>query len=161
MISVKGGQTIQWTTKKVIVVVLASVLLVSLVAGGVYAALVATGHFSTHGRIVAIGIQVFGTSAQTTELTTHEWGDLIAGGSSTLDVWIKNNGTIPVTLGLGSGNWAPLIAQQYITLSWNYAPGTILAAGQSTHLVITLSVSPYITQVSDYSVDVILTGTQA
>jgi hypothetical protein len=44
---------------------------------------------------------------------------------------VINNGTIPTTLSLSVGDWVPLIAKQYISITWNYASGTVLQPGAS------------------------------
>jgi hypothetical protein len=42
-----------------------------------------------------------------------------------------NNGAIPTTLSVSAGDWVPLIAQQYLIITWNYASGTVLQPGAS------------------------------
>jgi hypothetical protein len=64
---------------------------------------------------------------------------------------VINNGTVPITLLMLVGDWAPLIAQQYLTITWNYALGTVLQAGVSQTLTITINVNQYVTGVNTFT----------
>src|SRR5450759_3285395 len=41
-----------------------------------------------------------------------------------------------------------LIAQQYLTITWNYASGTVLQAGASQTVTITINVNQYVTGIN-------------
>ena len=95
-----------------------SVILVASTAAVTYAVLSSQGKFDSSGRIVVIGVKVtaVGSSA---DLASIEWGDLSAGSTATRQICVINNGTLPTTLSLSVGDWAPLIGQQYISITWN------------------------------------------
>ena len=85
------------------------------------------------------------------DLTNIDWGDLTAGATVARQICVINNGTIPTTLLMSVGDWVPLIAQQYLTISWNYASGTVLQAGASQALTITINVNQYVTGVNIFT----------
>jgi len=63
-----------------------------------------------------------------------------------------------MTLSLSSNNWTPTNANTYITVSWD-KQGSVLAAGQTTPAVITLTVSPATTGITTFSNTITLSGT--
>ena len=115
-----------------------------------YAVLPAQGKIGSSGRIVVIGVKVtaVGSSA---DLQSIEWGDLSAGSTATRQISVTNNGTIPTTLSMSVGDWVPLIGQQYISITWNYASGTVLQPGASQTVTITINVNQYVTGVNTFT----------
>jgi hypothetical protein len=65
--------------------------------------------------------------------------------TATDQISVINNGTIPTTLSMSSGDWGPLIAQQYLTITWNYTSGIVLQPGASQTVTITINVNQYVT----------------
>ena len=64
---------------------------------------------------------------------------------------VINNGTIPTTFSMSAGDWVPLIAQQYLTITWNYASGIMLQPGASQTVTITINVNQYVTGVNTFT----------
>jgi hypothetical protein len=58
-------------------------------------------------------------------------------------------------------DWVPLIAQQYLTIIWNYASGTVLQPGASQTLTITINVNQYVTGVSTFTNTIYVIATQS
>jgi hypothetical protein len=48
-----------------------------------------------------------------------------------LKICVINKGTISTTLSMSVGDWVPLIARQYLTITWNYASGTRPDSGET------------------------------
>ncbi len=141
MMRTRDGQTVTLSKGQVAAIVLISVLAVSAAGSVTYAALQASGRFGSSGKIVAIGLQVFRDAALTQQATEFSWGELAAGNTATMQLWVKNNGTVPIILSLSAEDWTPLIAQQYITFSWNYAPGTVIQKGSLLEVAVIISVT--------------------
>jgi hypothetical protein len=57
-----------------------------------------------------------------------------------------------------TSNWTPAGAEQPITLTWNQE-GARLQPGQSVAATLTLSVSPTIADITNFSVQINITGT--
>jgi hypothetical protein len=105
-----------------------------------------------------VKVSAVGSSA---DLQSIEWGDLTAGSTATRQISVINNGTIPITLSMSVGDWVPLIAQQYISITWNYASGTVLQPGASQTLTMTINVNQYVTGINTFTNTIYITATQS
>jgi hypothetical protein len=74
-------------------------------------------------------------------------------------VYIKNEGNSAVSLWLGTSNWTPSIALDYMSLSWNYS-GQGLGEGQVIPLELTLTVYSTISGITDFSFNTAITATE-
>jgi hypothetical protein len=61
---------------------------------------------------------------------------------------------------MSAGDWIPLIAQQYLTITWNYASGTVLQQGASQTITITINVNQYVTGVNTFTNTIYVVATQ-
>jgi hypothetical protein len=123
---------------------LISALVVASTAAVTYAVLSSQGKIGSSGRIIALGVKVSAVGSNA-DLTNIDWGDLTASATAACQICVINNGTVPITLSMLAGDWVPLIAQQYLTITWNYASGTVLLPGASQTLTITINVNQYVT----------------
>ena len=102
---------------------------------------------------------VYSNSACTTPLSSINWGNLTAGGKITQTIYIKNtSNSLALTLRMGTSNWTPTSANGPITLTWNQE-GKRLQPGQSVAATLTLTVSSNIADVTNFSVQISITGT--
>jgi len=122
-------------------------------------ALVATRTISNSGSVTAVGVGVYSDSACTTALSAISWGTLNPGDVKNYTVYVRNEGTVSVTLNMTKGNWNPSSASSYITLTWNKEK-YVLPAGQVVTAVLTLSVSSSVSGVTSFSFNITITGTQ-
>ncbi len=141
--------------KKVLTAVAVGALVVAVVVTAVvvYYSLRLRGH----GRIITVGVGAFKDPQCTIPVGEVDWGDIPAGGSSQVTLYLKNTGNRNVTLSLSSENWAPSVAQQYLTLSWNYA-GQLVQPNQSGPVILTLNASENVTGFTDFAFDIIITA---
>lgn len=160
MMRTKDGVAVKLSTRQVVVVLLVGVLAIAGTAGVTYAALSASGRFGSHGKIVVIGVQAFDDAALTHEADFIEWGELSAGCTSTFTIWVKNNGTVPIILSMGAGDWVPLVAQQYVGYSWDYVTGAVLQKDAVIQVTITLTVNQYIVGVEDFTNNIYIFATK-
>jgi hypothetical protein len=125
-----------------------------------YAALTTTQNLSSAGSInVSPNLGVYSDSGCTTPLSSIAWGSLSGGGNKTQTVYVKNTGTgSSLTLSMTASNWSPVSASSYMTVTWNKA-GTVLTPGASTSAIITLTVSPSVTDITSFNVQISITGT--
>src|SRR5512135_1001215 len=122
MIFMKNGVARPIPRNSHFAILLISVLLVASTSAATYALLSTQGKLGSSGRIVVIGVKVTSVGSDV-DLQSIEWGELSAGSTTTKQISVINNGTIPTTLSMSVDNWVPLIAQQYLTITWNYASG--------------------------------------
>jgi hypothetical protein len=134
-------------------------LSVGLVVGSAltYAALQVSFSIPTSGSVYAVNVGVYSDSSCTQILTSISWGSVHPGESLDRTVYVKNTGNAPITLSMTTSGWSPAAANGPITISWN-KEGTVLNAGQSTAATITLSTSAGISGITDFSVNIIVTG---
>jgi hypothetical protein len=141
------------TIGAIVIIALMAVVLSTL------GALTVSQTFSNSGSISAIGVGVYSNSGCTTVLSSINWGTVNPGASVTYTMYVKNNGTIPVTLTMTIGTWNPTSASSYINLTWNQQNYS-LPAGSSVPAVLTLNVSSSASGFTSFTFDVIITGTQ-
>lgn len=73
--------------------------------------------------------------------------------------YVRNEGTVSLTLSKTTGNWNPAAASGYMALGWN-REGYILTSGASVQAVFTLTVFSNVTGVPSFTFDITLTGTE-
>jgi hypothetical protein len=114
----------------------------------------------TNGQVTtSANLGVYSNSACTAPLSSINWGTLPAGGNITQTIYIKNTGIgLSLTLSMGTSNWNPVGSNGSITLTWNQG-GTRLQPGQSVAANFTLTVSPTITDVTNFDVQINIIGT--
>jgi hypothetical protein len=138
---------------------------IALAVTGLFLTLVTVGLLSSsqtvpsNGTVTAVGVGVYSDSACTLNLTSIDWGAISPGNSTTRTIYIKNTGTIPVTLSMTTGSWVPSNANTYITLTWNRA-NYVLNANTSVSAVLTLTASSSAGNITSFSFNIIITGTQ-
>jgi hypothetical protein len=106
-----------------------------------------------------VNVGIFQDSNCTQQLVSIGWGTLDNGTSAVHTVYVTNDGTSNMTLSLSNSTWVPSDAPDYLTLTWNRET-YVLERGTSVDANLTLSVSPSFTNGTDFSVDIIITGTQ-
>jgi len=131
-------------------------IMVTLVA---FAALSASRTVPLSGTITTVNVEAYSDSACTVPCTALNVGTVNPGSTVTQTVYIKNTGTVPVTLTMATSNWSPANANSYLTLSWN-RPNYVLNAGLSVQATLTLVVASDTGSLTTFSVSVTITGTQ-
>jgi len=136
----------------VIIALAATAIFLSLVTAG----LIATQTVPSNGTVTAVNVGVYSDSQCTQNLTSISWGSIYPGNSTTKTIYVKNTGTLPVTLTMATGSWVPTNASSLITLTWN-RQNTVLNAGQSIDATLTLSVASSTGSLTDFSFNIIIT----
>ena len=139
----------------VIIALAATAIFLSLVTAG----LIATQTVPSNGTVTAVNVGVYSDSQCTQNLTSISWGSIYPGNSTTKTIYVKNTGTVPVTLTMATGSWVPANASSLITLTWN-RQNTVLNAGQSIDATLTLSVASSTGSLTDFSFNIIITGAE-
>ncbi|HKM60632.1 MAG TPA: hypothetical protein VJY36_07150, partial [Candidatus Bathyarchaeia archaeon] len=104
---------------------------------------------------------LYSNSACTKPLSSIDWGILTAGGTVTQTIYVKNTGSgLPLTLNMTTTNWSPASANGPITVTWDQE-GTILSPGQSTAATLTLAVSSSEIGLTNFGVQISITGTNS
>jgi hypothetical protein len=138
-----------------IIALAATGLFLSLVTAG----LIATQNISSNGTVKTIDVGVYSDNQCTQNCTSISWGTLYPGNSTSRTIYVKNTGTVPVTLSMTTENWTPTNADDYLTLTWN-PQKTALDPGESTSATLTLSVASDTGDLSNFNFNIIIAGAQ-
>jgi hypothetical protein len=138
--------------------------LIAIIATAVFLTVTTAGLLSVNqnipssGTVTAVNVGVYSNSACTQNLTSINWGTVSPGDSVTRTIYVKNTGNSQVTLSMTKTNWNPTSANGPITVTWN-RESTTLVADQVTTATLTLSVSESVSGITDFSVEIVITGT--
>ena len=103
------------------------------------------------------GLFAYSNFACTTPQTSIAWGELQKGGSTSVTIYIKNEGDSPQTLSLVTSDWSPTSAADYLTLTWNYNDQPLNPNGVVA-ITLTLSVDPDIQGITTFGVNILIVG---
>ena len=126
----------------------------------VFGLLSASTTISNTGNVKTVGVGVYWDSSCSQEVSLIEWGSLDPGETSSVTVYVRNEGSVAVVLSMTTENWDPTLASSYITLDWD-RDDYVLSSGESVQAVLTLSVSSSITGITSFSFDIVITGTES
>ena len=145
---------------KIPISIIALILVAVALTATTYGAISVNKSLSTNGSItVTPNLGLYSDSNCTLSLSTIDWGTITPGNNQTRTVYVKNTGTgTSLTLSISASSWNPSNANGPITISWDQG-GTRLTPGQSTVAVIKLTSSSSIVDVSNFSVQILITGT--
>jgi len=111
------------------------------------------------GNVNIIGVGVYWEASCTNEVSTINWSYVEPGSTQDTTIYIRNEGTITMTMNMTTSNWSSPQASAYITLNWN-REGSQVNPNAVLETVLTLTVSPYVTEMSGFSFDITITGIQ-
>ena len=111
----------------------------------------------TSGTVIGIGVGVYADSGGAQNLTSISWGSVYPGESVNRTVYVKNTGNAAITLSMATSGWSPAAANGSINITWD-REGVSLNAGQAVAATLTLLTSPGISGITDFSVNIIITG---
>jgi hypothetical protein len=135
-----------------------SITAVMLTMAG-FAALSSSQDVTLSGTLTAVNVEIFNDLECTKPCTTVDVGAVNPGSSALQDIYIKNTGTVPVTLSMATSNWSPANAGSYLDLSWDRS-GYVLGVGSVVEATLTLTAASDTGSLTTFSVSVTITGTQ-
>ena len=145
-----------WTITLIILVTYTSTIFIVM---QVFPASQTTVTLTSSGSIQTTeGIGAYSNLACTTPQTSISWGALEKGDSTTVTIYIRNEGDSPLTLSLSTSDWNPPSIDDYLTLSWNYNNQPI-NPNAVVQINLTLSVDPDAPAVSNFGVNLLIVGT--
>jgi hypothetical protein len=113
----------------------------------------------SRGTIKTVNVDVYWNSGCTNKTVTIDFGMLSPGTTGNVSLYVRNEGNLPVRLGLTAQNWSPANASSYMTLGWNREAQT-LAAGNVIQATLLLNVSANISGISNFSFDTVIVGAE-
>jgi len=109
--------------------------------------------------MIAIDFDVTWDITGTQSCTEVNWGTLKPGSNKSITLYIRNTGSAKLSGSFNTTDWIPVIASNYITLTWNFGEAPLYPNRIRT-TIFTLSISPDIMNITDFSFSIIITGTQ-
>jgi hypothetical protein len=109
------------------------------------------------GTIKTVGVAVYLNRKLNNPLSSINWGTLKPGTKTHIRCYVQNTGQSSVILQLETSNWTPSKATNYLTLTWNYK-GQQLDSNQTIPIILTLTISENIQQITSFNFDIIIIG---
>jgi hypothetical protein len=145
-------------TQKIFATIMLAVLGVGIATAITVSGLLSNSRsIQSSGTVKAVNIGVYWDSGCTNATSTIGWGMLSPGEPKNVTVYLRNEGNVALRSNLTVQNWVPTGSSSYIGLVWNRENQTV-AVGSVVTAVLTLSVSPSITGITDFSFDIVITG---
>ncbi len=120
------------------------------------------GHFKSGVKadpVTGVGVGVYWDSSCTNTTCSLNWGDISPNSKNNLTIYVRNEGNSAVSLRLTTANWTPTNASSYMSLNWNYS-GQNLKTNEVIPIKLTLTVSPSISDITDFSLGTIITSVE-
>jgi hypothetical protein len=139
--------------------------IIALTATGIFLTLVTAGLIATQtipsdGTVISpVNIGAYTDSQCTQNCTNISWGTLNPNTTTNKTIYVKNTGTVPLTLSMTTESRTPTDADDYLTLTWDQQ-STILNPDETTPANLTLSVAADTGDLTSFSFNIVITGTE-
>ena len=114
---------------------------------------------SNNITINAVGVEAYYNSACTQPVTYLNVGYVNPGTVVNQTIYLKNSGTMPITLTMVADNWSPTATPSCLTLTWN-RQDYILDAEDSVSTTLMLSAASDKVGVTTFNCNVTIIGTE-
>ena len=131
----------------------------ALTAIAITVASIATLSVSNNATVNTVGVEAYSNSACTQPITSLNVGNVNPDSVITQTIYIKNSGTIPITLTMLADSWSPTAAPSHLTLTWN-RQNYVLDADNSVSATLMLSVASDTAGFSAFNCNVTIIGTE-
>lgn len=108
----------------------------------------------------SLNVKAYNDESCTLECTQITWGTIAPGGQTSKTVYVKNTGTVSANLNMTTSGLTPPEAAGLIWVEWD-SEGEVLTADSVHTATLTLHVDASLTDVTNFSVNIVITGTQA
>ncbi|UCC33330.1 MAG: hypothetical protein JSW53_06080 [Candidatus Bathyarchaeota archaeon] len=145
------------TAIAVVAVAVGALTTLFLLNGAVTGSIFGKVTLPSFGTLRAVGVGVYWDSGCNSIVGSVDWGVVEPGATKNVVVYIKNEGTDPVTLSLDTENWNPSAASSHISLTWEYG-GEVVAVGGVVEARLSLAISDTIEGITSFSFDIVIAG---
>ncbi|MCW3994911.1 MAG: hypothetical protein NWE98_02025 [Candidatus Bathyarchaeota archaeon] len=128
---------------------LATIFLVIIVSATIVISLVPAVSIPSSGVVATANLGL--------NVNRIEWGTIYPNSTVTKTVIVTNLGTVPLTLKMNVEDWNPPLASKYIYVTWD-RENEVLYRGESVTASISLTVSSQVTNVTDFSNQIKISG---
>ncbi len=109
----------------------------------------------SQGTVKATGIGVYLDSSCSNAVPFVDWGTIEPNSAKNIPIYVRNEGSGTATLTLGTDNWTPSNASNYMSLGWDYAD-QLIGPQEVVQITLVLSTSPNIEGITNFGFDVII-----
>ena len=136
-----------------------TVTLIMVNTNSIYGLLSAVTSIGSSGVVSSANMGVYQESQCINALSSINWGTISPGGTATYTIYVKNTGTVALTLTFTTGSWSPTGASTYFTLTWSYT-GSQINTNAVVPITFTLSLTQSVTGITNFQFQITITGTQ-
>jgi hypothetical protein len=136
-----------------------AVLVLSAIIIGAIALQMFTVRIPSDFNVTSVGLEVYWDVDRIDYVTVIYWGALSPDDTVTVNVWLYNNGTLPITVTFQQDNWSSELASQYLVIGWDY-DGIPIVSDEIIPVTLSLHVDPLIHDVGFGSVDLVFVATE-
>lgn len=111
----------------------------------------------SYGSIRTVGVGIYTNGYCLESASAVDWGQITPGESISRRFYLRNEGNSDVLLSLYTTNWTPETAENYMTLTWDYA-GQSISPNQVISVTLTLSVQSSISGIETFNFDIDIIG---
>ncbi len=127
------------------------------VAGEALSAFQPGRKISNAGTVKGIRVGVYQDNDCTSVLDFIDWGPLAPGEIKKATCYVQNEWNSVSTLSFYTSSWSPSNASDHMSLTWDYS-GQPINPDEAVQVTFTLSVSPNITGITDFSFNIKIVG---
>jgi len=109
------------------------------------------------GIYASIGLDVYRDSNCTQKISSIDWGNISLGGSKSVTVYVRNEGTTTLGLSFAVQNFVPNGISSYLGVIWTFV-GRKVEVGKVVKAIATLTVSRLAGGFSSFSFDMVFQG---
>lgn len=143
----------KWSPRQI-----AIILLIFLVISAISVFAILTQKRIQNGaRIKTVGIEVYWEPECINSVERIDWGYLESGETVSKILYLKSISNIPITLHMSTEEWNPPVASEYISVAWD-AENTRISPNEVLPITISLSVSPTISNITEFSFTIVIIG---
>ena len=138
--------------------------IIAIAATSIFLTLVTAGIINTQtipsdGTVTTVNVGVYSDDQCTQNCTSISWGTIYPNDSINRTIYVKNTGTVPITLSMSAGSWDPTDADDYLTLDWDQE-GRELIVGESISANLTLTVASDTDDLTNFNFNIVITGAE-
>jgi hypothetical protein len=137
------------------------IAIAGLASTGVAITIIWVAVLSVSNNIIinAVGVEAYSNSACTQPVTSLNVGYVNPDTVVNQTIYVKNSGTMPITLTMIANSWSPTATPSCLTLTWN-RQNYILDAEDSVSATLMLSVASDKVGVTTFNCNVTIVGTE-
>jgi hypothetical protein len=105
----------------------------------------------------SIEIDIYSDPECRNVISNVEWGEIESGGSSDVQVYVKNNGDVSVIISFDTENWSSSTAESNMVLSWDY-DGVQIQPREIRAVTLTLRVDSNCPELSSFGFNIVIIG---